>query len=416
MFRGFIVCLAATFVVITWGGPSALLGLGATDANAQSLRSIVRRFTRPSSRKRKRTTKRSSDRRQSASAVQSLAPPAPSPANPRRLKHAASQRALAATSATAATVAATTAVSAKPAEPAKDKKAPDKAPEAKATQWSEVEIVDALRKCVKLLAPHDIDAKPALAIRSGRCGDPAPVLLKRIGQGAQAVTFKPAVTVNCAIAARFAEWLVKRAQPAAERTLGARIKRITGANGYACRNRYGARTGRLSEHALANAIDIPTFVLANGKRVSILNDWGKQVRARRDVAKRNPVAEKTTAPRGQQSGRQTKRAEAAVLVGPPRLPLRNPVRRGRTLAEARAIIKASYRPTAPLRVAPVKPRRIVTATPKAARPNKNLAFLKGLHKSACDMFGTVLGPEANRAHEDHFHFDLAPRRRSAYCR
>ena len=30
-------------------------------------------------------------------------------------------------------------------------------------------------------------------------------------------------------------------------------------------------------------------------------------------------------------------------------------------------------------------------------------------------FRTVLGPEANEPHRDHFHFDLATRRRSALC-
>jgi len=43
------------------------------------------------------------------------------------------------------------------------------------------------------------------------------------------------------------------------------------------------------------------------------------------------------------------------------------------------------------------------------------AFLHRLHKGACGVFGTVLGPEANEAHRDHFHFDLATRRRSALC-
>jgi len=42
-------------------------------------------------------------------------------------------------------------------------------------------------------------------------------------------------------------------------------------------------------------------------------------------------------------------------------------------------------------------------------------FLRRLHRSACDVFGTVLGPEANAAHHDHFHLDLAYRRHSAYC-
>ena len=43
------------------------------------------------------------------------------------------------------------------------------------------------------------------------------------------------------------------------------------------------------------------------------------------------------------------------------------------------------------------------------------AFLRRLHKGACGTFGTVLGPEANEAHRDHFHFDLAARRRNAFC-
>ncbi|ARO14057.1 Extensin-like protein [Ketogulonicigenium robustum] len=42
-------------------------------------------------------------------------------------------------------------------------------------------------------------------------------------------------------------------------------------------------------------------------------------------------------------------------------------------------------------------------------------ILRQLHRSACGMFGTVLGPEANAAHRDHLHFDTASRR-SAYCR
>ena len=44
------------------------------------------------------------------------------------------------------------------------------------------------------------------------------------------------------------------------------------------------------------------------------------------------------------------------------------------------------------------------------------ATLKRLHKTACGPFGTVLGPNANRAHADHFHFDIAKHRGGAYCR
>ena len=42
-------------------------------------------------------------------------------------------------------------------------------------------------------------------------------------------------------------------------------------------------------------------------------------------------------------------------------------------------------------------------------------FLKDIHDGACKIFGTVLGPDANEAHKNHFHLDLAKRRHSAYC-
>lgn len=42
--------------------------------------------------------------------------------------------------------------------------------------------------------------------------------------------------------------------------------------------------------------------------------------------------------------------------------------------------------------------------------------LKRLHKAACGPFGTVLGPNANRYHQDHFHFDTARYRNKNYCR
>ena len=34
-------------------------------------------------------------------------------------------------------------------------------------------------------------------------------------------------------------------------------------------------------------------------------------------------------------------------------------------------------------------------------------FLRAVHRGACDLFTTVLGPNANSFHADHFHLDLA---------
>ncbi len=44
------------------------------------------------------------------------------------------------------------------------------------------------------------------------------------------------------------------------------------------------------------------------------------------------------------------------------------------------------------------------------------ARLRRMWKAACGPFGTVLGPNANRFHLDHFHFDTARYRSGSYCR
>jgi hypothetical protein len=43
-------------------------------------------------------------------------------------------------------------------------------------------------------------------------------------------------------------------------------------------------------------------------------------------------------------------------------------------------------------------------------------LLRRMHKDACGIFGTVLGPESDRFHVDHFHFDTARYRSGAFCR
>lgn len=47
------------------------------------------------------------------------------------------------------------------------------------------------------------------------------------------------------------------------------------------------------------------------------------------------------------------------------------------------------------------------------------AFLRRIHRGACGLFSTVLGPNSDRYHRDHFHFDRAMHGRradSTYCR
>jgi len=50
------------------------------------------------------------------------------------------------------------------------------------------------------------------------------------------------------------------------------------------------------------------------------------------------------------------------------------------------------------------------------RDRRQGPVLRRMHRAACGPFGTVLGPDANRYHRDHFHFDTARYRNGPYCR
>ncbi|MBY6201218.1 extensin family protein [Maritalea mobilis] len=43
-------------------------------------------------------------------------------------------------------------------------------------------------------------------------------------------------------------------------------------------------------------------------------------------------------------------------------------------------------------------------------------LLQAMHQGACGPFGTVLGPNSDRFHQDHFHLDVASYRSGSYCR
>jgi hypothetical protein len=132
--------------------------------------------------------------------------------------------------------------------------------------------------------------------------------------------------MTCPLASSFTDWARYGVAPAAKHYLGSEVVKIETMGTFNCRAVNGSRSGKLSEHAFANAVDVSAFVLRDGRRVSVLNGW-----------------------RGSSEER---------------------------------------------------------------------AFLRRLHQSACKRFGTVLGPDYNAAHANHFHFDMARSMANgtSYCR
>ena len=78
---------------------------------------------------------------------------------------------------------------------------------------------------------------------------------------------------TCATQAALARWQRHVVQPEARRLLGASVARIEHFGTYSCRRIGGGETGRWSQHARGNAIDISGFVLDDGTRISVRQDW-----------------------------------------------------------------------------------------------------------------------------------------------
>ncbi len=101
---------------------------------------------------------------------------------------------------------------------------------------------------------------------------------------------------------------------------------------------------------------------------------------------------------------------------PTRRPLRQSVRRRINVKNAapQPLDRALRSPSVPpLRQFAKPPYRLGGPKPSSSAPRAR--FLRGIHQSACRIFGTTLGPEANEAHRNHFHFDMFPRRNGGYC-
>ncbi|MEO1544308.1 MAG: extensin family protein [Pseudomonadota bacterium] len=171
-----------------------------------------------------------------------------------------------------------------------------------------------------------IQQRSALGGPNSRCGAFRPYVVSAVDSGR--VQLRPKATLRCPMVPAVDRWVSEVVIPASIRHLGSPVTALKVAASYSCRNRNSKAFTKLSEHGLANALDVSAFDLADGRRVTVLKGW-----------------------------RRGSRQEAA--------------------------------------------------------------FLRAVHKSACRHFTTVLGPNADRYHQDHFHFDLArhnAKNNYRYCR
>lgn len=283
--------------------------------------------------------------------------------------------------------------------------------------WSSNEIEIELARCTQALRGVDVVVRRLPPLREHECGAAAPVELI----SAAKVAFSPPVTITCDLAAALARWIKADVQPLARKHLGSEIVRIETMSSYSCRTAYGRKNSRLSEHGKANAVDLRSFTTAKGLTSEVLADWGptgreiaaQVVAAQREDAARLAHAQKEpvttgTIPRPAHEPQIWSRP--AIATGPAGQPgaifsLPEPPNSG--IGFATGMGGGS-------RLGGPKPDDVNPAANPAVSALKT-QFLRAAHDSACRMFGTTLGPEANSAHRNHFHVDMAERQIRSIC-
>jgi hypothetical protein len=314
--------------------------------------------------------------------------------------------------------------------------------------WIDQEIADAKAECAKALSGIALDYEPLPPIKEGICGAPAPILVKSIGSDPK-VAIDPPATMTCPLARGLSLWLSKTVQPDAKTLLSTQVVKLRNASSYVCRNRYGGANTPLSEHALANALDVSEFVFASGEHITVLDGWPR-------VAKVPTPSTPSAAHVAAATGSVTPVSNAATAGGEKLVVTKisvNPFVLPATSATVTVLrpppVKAKAPPVAPTSsgndttevakvranpfVSPDAPAEAISGDAAAAdtaapsEPDHDAGpqpptlsereseFVKTVHDDACHTFGTVLGPEANEAHKNHFHLDMKARRRTAFC-
>ncbi len=311
-------------------------------------------------------------------------------------------------------------------------------------EWSAQEIEEAKAHCTAVLKNIDAVSVPEPSFRDGECGAPAAVRLISIGKSPQVALDPPAV-LTCDMVVGLHTWLKQDLQPLAKANLGSEIIKIETMSGYSCRNAYGRKASKLSEHGHANALDIRGFVTAQAKTAYVLEHWGpvqREIIAAKIAAEKAAAAlaaansdkaaanaEKASAQVATKSGApaaapasganvavnntQSAPVKGTLIEGLPKAGGAKDIPGGTALGFEAAHLGG---PKAKDKLTNLKLVTSVAAAPESpASGGRVSVFLHKAHDAACQIFGTTLGPEANNDHRNHFHVDMAPRKATKIC-
>jgi hypothetical protein len=314
---------------------------------------------------------------------------------------------------------------------------------AAASAQRQVESDAARARCTVLLKSIVATSVPHDTIDDGDCGTLAPIELSSVGKNPQ-VEISPPVIVTCDLAVAIHDWIKTDIQPLARKHLGQPVARMETMSSYSCRNAYGRKMNKLSEHGRANAVDVRGFTTTSGQTAYVLEHWGLtsgEIRAASAAAEKEQAIRQAAAQA--EAAANAQRLAAAKAKALPKTD--NPGSSQNPIAGAKTIVdglpntglafgngqkpintdlglnssklggpkksKAAAQPSPDVDAAWSKSANTNPTGPNTEGASDATAFfLRAVHNTACQRFATTLGPETNAAHRNHFHIDLAERK------
>ncbi|MDQ7248094.1 extensin-like domain-containing protein [Dongia sedimenti] len=125
------------------------------------------------------------------------------------------------------------------------------------------------RTCRALLEARHVTFTFTPPVAEGDCGIALPVRLRSVAIDGNDIAFGAEPVLDCRMAVRLADWIGNVVEPLARHHLGSGLAAIETGPGYVCRKRNNAATGKLSEHAKGNAVDIAAFAVRDGRRIAV---------------------------------------------------------------------------------------------------------------------------------------------------
>jgi hypothetical protein len=135
-------------------------------------------------------------------------------------------------------------------------------------------------------APRTVPAREAVPPRRDPRGQPppfsstypgggpsVPMSSARMASVTTTASVSPPATLACPIVSALDRWISDAVQPAAMKWFGQPVTGIKQISAYSCRGMNGNPNAHISEHAFGNALDIASFILADGRVVTVEKGW-----------------------------------------------------------------------------------------------------------------------------------------------